>query len=105
MYWGNLTLAWIQRKIEEFLCYICISENHIWIINEICCSKGVFIVIAGIGVIKYREQKIINLVLYCDGRTIITVGLIRVFDRLNTGEESCCDSNLDLQRSPRNVGL
>ena len=61
--------------------------------------------IAGIGVIKYREQKIINLVLYCDGRTIITVGLIRVFDRVNTGEESCCDSNLDLQRTPRYVGL
>ena len=102
---GSLTLAWIQRKIEEFLCYICIPENHIWFINKACLSKGVFIGIAGISVIKYREQPIIGLVFNCDGRTLIAVGLIRVFDCVNTGEESCCDSDLDLQRSPTNVGL
>ena len=61
--------------------------------------------IAGIGVIKYREQEIIDLVFNCDGRKIIAVWLIRLFDCVNTGEDSCCDNDLDLERSPTNVGL
>ena len=60
--------------------------------------------IAGIGVIKYREQEIIDLVFNCDGRKIIAVWLIRLFDRVNTGEDSCCDNDLDLERSSTNVG-
>ena len=60
--------------------------------------------ISGIGVIKYREQEIIDLVFNCDGRKIIAVWLICLFDRVITGEESCCDNDLDLERSPTNVG-
>ena len=59
--------------------------------------------IAGIGVIKYREQVIIDFVFDCDGRKIIAEWLIRLFDRVNTGEDSCCGNNLDLERSPTNV--
>ena len=63
------------------------------------------VIIAGVGVIKYREQAIIDLVFNCDGQKIIAVGLICVFDRVYTGNDSCCNNDLDLQRSPRNVGL
>ena len=93
-YWGNLTLAWIQRKIEEFLCYICVPENQFWFINKTWWKKGVIVSIAGIGVIKFREQGIIDLVFNCDGRKIIAVWLIRLFDRVNTGEDSWWDNNL-----------
>ena len=60
--------------------------------------------IAGIGVIKYREQEIIDLVFNCDGRKIIAVWLIGEFERVYTGKDSCCNNDLDLQRSPTNVG-
>ena len=60
--------------------------------------------ITGIGVIKYREQVIIDFVFDCDGRRIIAEWLIRLFDRVNTGEDSCCDNDLDLERSSINVG-
>ena len=60
--------------------------------------KSVIISIYGIGAIKYREQAIIDLVFNCDGRKIIAVWLIRLFDRVNTGEDSCCDNDLDLER-------
>ena len=81
------------------------SWKSFFIYQQNITVKSVIISIAGIGVIKYREQAIIDLMFNCDGRKIIAVWLIRVFDRVYTGKDSCCNNDLDLQRSPTNVGL
>ena len=81
------------------------SWKSFFIYQQNITVKSVIISIAGIGVIKYREQAIIDLMFNCDGRKIIAVWLIRVFDRVYTGKDSCCNNDLDLQRAPTNMGL